>query len=189
MRSVVKQFLLFLAAIMCANGQMRNSVTFGAGFAHNIGNTGYNGDSAPSFALTYAYRVVPHLDVEAGAVGTSSLGTEVRGASYDVKADDHLLWVPFGIRGVLPLRGGRVEISAGGGGTYEKYFVGNPTLALGFVPRTGWGGYAVAGAAVALDEGKRFWLSASPRFLFANTNRGYSDDRWFALNVGLGVRF
>ena len=167
---------------------MRNTVTLSGGFAHNVGNN-CCGDSAPSFALTYAYRLFPHVDVEAGVDTALSLGTEARGANYDFKADDRFLWVPFGITGVLPLRSGRLEVSAGAGGLYEKYLVGSPAESVGFASRDGWGGYASTGAAIALDQQRHFWISASPQLFFANANRGYAHDRWFVLNVGLGFRF
>jgi hypothetical protein len=167
---------------------MRSTITFSGGWAHNNGNN-CCGDSAPNAGFSYAYRLLPHLDLEACVDTALSLGSEARGASYDFKADDRLIWVPFGVRGVLPLRGGRVELSAGGGGAHEKYSVGNPAQSVGFVSRDGWGGYAVLGAAFALDRARHFWVGSSPRLFFANANRGYAHDRWLVLNVGLGLRF
>jgi len=178
-------FLLFLATCAAAQSDMRNTVTFSGGFAHNAGNN-CCGDSAPSLAVSYAYRLFPHVDLEAGVDTTLSLGSEASGASYNFKADDRFLWVPFGLKGVLPLRNGRVELSAGAGGTYEKYLVGGSSF---FSSRDGWGGYASTGVAVALDARRHFWTGASPQLFFANTDIGYSHDRWFVLNVGLGFRF
>jgi len=183
--------ILFLFSLtMCANAQseMRNTVIFSGGFAHNVGGNCW-GESAPSLAVSYAYRLFPHVDMEAGITTALALGTEVRGANYDIKADDRLIWVPFGLRGVLPLLSGRVEVSAGAGGVYEKYSVGNPADSVGLVSRNGWGGYGSAAAAVALDGRRHFWLTGSPQLFFANTNQGYAHDRWFVLNIGLGLRF
>jgi hypothetical protein len=184
----LKLVLLLLCVVVCAAAQsdMRNTVTFSGGWAQNVGNN-CCGDSAPSLALTYAYRLFPHVDVEAGVDSTLSLGTEATGANYDFKADDRFLWVPFGLKGVLPLRSGRVELSVGAGGVFEKYLVGDNSGF--FASRDGWGGYASAGAAVALDGRRHFWIGASPRLFFANTGGGYEHDRWFVLNVGLGFRF
>jgi hypothetical protein len=183
--------LLFLFGLtVCADAQleMRNAVTLSAGLAHNVGAY-CCGESAPNLGLSYAYRLFPHVDVEGGVDTALSLGSEARGANYDFKADDRFLWALFGFRGVLPLRRDRVELSAGAGGAYEKYSVGNPAEFVGFVSRDGWGGYASAGAGIALDGRRHFWLGTSPRFFFANTNRGYSHDRWLVLNVRLGWRF
>src|SRR5215470_8773622 len=96
----MKAFILFLrlAALVHAQSEMRNTVTDSGGFAHNVGNS-CCGDSAPSLALTYAYRLFPHLDLEAGVDTALSLGTEAAGADFNFKADDRFLWVPFGLKG------------------------------------------------------------------------------------------
>jgi len=182
----MKAFFLLLGLALYADAQseMRNTVTFSGGFAHNVGNS-CCGDSAPSLAVTYAYRLFPHVDLEAGVDTALSLGTQAVGANYNVKADDRFLWVPFGLKGVLPLRSGRVEVSAGAGGLYEKYLVGDNSF---FVSRDSWGGYASTGIAVAVDGRRHFWVGASPQLFFANTGDGYHS-RWFVLNVGLGFRF
>ncbi len=179
--------LLFLTGLaMCANAQteMRNTFTLSGGLAHNVGAT-CCGDSAPSAGATYAYRLLPHVDLEAGIDTALSLGSEARGANYDFKANDRFLWVPFGLRGVLPLRRDRVEVSVGAGGTYERYSASDPI----FGPRHGWGGYASGAAAVALDGRRHFWLGASSRWFFVNADRGYAHDRWLVVNVDLGLRF
>ena len=113
-------------------------MTLSAGLAHNVGPT-CCGESAPSLAASYAYRILSHLDLEAGVDATTLLGTEIRGANYDIKANDRFTWVPFGLKGVLPLGHGRAEAFAGGGGLYERYSVGSPFLGAGLVSRDGWG--------------------------------------------------
>jgi hypothetical protein len=182
----MRAFLLLfgLAACAYAQSEMRNTVTVSGGFAQNVGNS-CCGDSAPSLALTYAYRLFPHVALEAGVDTALSLGTQVVGANYNVNVDDRFLWVPFGLKGVLPLRGGRVELTAGAGGLYEKYLVGDNSF---LQSRDSWGGYASPGIAVALDGLRHFWVGASPQLFFTNTSSGYRD-RWFVLNVGLGFRF
>lgn len=180
---------MFSVAIFAnAQPEMRNTVTFSGGFAHNVGNF-CCGESAPFLAATYSYRLLPHLDLEAGVDSAISLGTEVRGATYDIRTGDRLLWVPFGIKGVLPTWHKRAELFAGAGGLYEKYLVGNPADFVGISPRSGWGGYAAAGAALALDRGRHYWLGGSSRLFFANTSSGYSHDRWFAASLDFGFRF
>ena len=190
-RSAGMRALFVFGLATCANAQseMRNTITFSGGLAQNANTSCCRGDSAPNVAVTYAYRLFPHVDVEAGVDATLSLGTEARGAYYDFKADDRFIWVPFGLRGVLSSPRDRVEVSFAAGGTYEKYLVGNPADSVGFVSRDGWGGYASLGTAVALDGRRHFWLGTSPRLFFVNTNHGYAHDRWFVLNLGLGLRF
>jgi len=84
------------------------------------------GDSAPSVGVTYAYRLLPPMDVEAGIDTALSLGSEARGANYDIKANDRFIWVPFGLRGVLPLRRDRVEIFLGAGHIREIFGIRLP---------------------------------------------------------------
>jgi hypothetical protein len=163
-------------------------ITISAGLAHNVGST-CCGESAPSLAASYAYRTLPHLDLEAGVDATTSLGTEIRGANYDIKPNDRFTWVPFGLKGVLPLRHGRAEAFIGGGGLYEKYSVGNSNLSAGLASRDGWGGYVSGGVTMALDPGRRFWLGGSSHLFFANTNSGFTHDRWFVANLDFGIRF
>jgi len=181
-------FLFGLAACASAQSDMRSTITFGAGVAQNVGPS-CCGDTAASFSGSYAYRVIPHVDLEAGVNATTLLGTEARGANYDIKADDHLIWVPFGIKGVLPRRNGRQEIFLGAGGLYERYSAGNSASSVGSASRDGWGGYASFGAAFTLDQHRRFWLGGSSHIFFANTNSGYAHDRWFVANLDFGVRF
>ena len=69
---------------------------------------------------------------------------------------------------------------------YEKYTVesaygGSPT------PRSGWGGYFLGSAAVALDPAGRFWLGATPRLFLANP--AYARDRWFQIAGEFSIRF
>ena len=122
---------------------------------------------------------LPHLALEAGMDSALWLGSEARGTNYDLKADDRFIWAPFGVRGIPPVWNGRIEISAGAGGTYEKYWVSNPQPSVGFASRDGWGGYASAGALLALDRRRRFWPAATPCFFPANSNRVAHDDGSF----------
>ena len=138
--------------------------------------------------MSYSYRLIPHLDLDAGVHATSSLGTEIRGATYDFFLNDHVLWVPFGVRGVLPVWRNRVEIFAGAGGVYERYFALEGTI-VGQISRDGWGGQASGGASIALDRRRRFWLGGSSYFFFANTNNGFSHDRWVTATGDFGFRF
>lgn len=43
----------------------------------------------------------------------------------------------------------------------------------------------MAGAAVAVDPARHFWLSVTPRWFFTNSYH----DRWFVLTGNIGFRF
>ena len=177
-----------MAICTFAQSDPRNDLTFSGGWANNAGNT-CCGDSSGDLRFTYAHRLIPHLAVEAGIDSAVSLGTEIRGANYDVNVNDRMFWVPFGVRGILPLKNGRAEVFVSAGGLYEKYSAGNPFDSVGVGSRNGWGGYVSGGAAAALDRGRHFWLGGSSRFYFANTNRGYSHDRWVTATLDFSLRF
>lgn len=168
---------------------MRNSLTFSGGFAHDIHARCCQADTSVSLGATYSYHLFRNLGVEAGVVSALNPTPEIRGAHYDIVPRDRFIWVPFGLRGILPLKRGRVELSAAAGGLYEKYSISNPNSAVGLVSRDGWGGYFAGGAAIAMDRGRHFWLGASPRWYLANSNDGYAHDRWFVIAGDLGFRF
>jgi hypothetical protein len=187
----MKTILLLLALELIANAQSdpRNIVTFSGGYARDVHSSCCQTDTATSLGVTYGRRFFRYLEAEAGVTAALHPAGEFRGATYDIKPDDRFIWVPFGVRGILPLRSSRIELSAGGGGLYEKYSVSNPNSAVGLLSRDGWGGYFVAGAAVAIDRGRHFWLGTSPRWFLANTDRGYTHDRWFLVTGDFSFRF
>jgi hypothetical protein len=61
-----------------------------------------------------------YLEAGAGVTVATNPAPEILGANYDIKPDDRFMWIPSGVRGVLPLRGGRVKHSAGGGFSYPS---------------------------------------------------------------------
>jgi hypothetical protein len=186
----VKPLVLFLAIATSAYAQsdLHHSFTFSAGAAVPVQTNCCQNDTVASLGLTYGYRVLPFLQLEAGFTTAANAAPEFRGANYDIQPNDRYVWVPFGIRGIVPVRE-RVELSVAGGGLYERYTVDRSGAGFGLVDRRGWGWQAGAGAAVALDRRRHFWLGGSPRFFFANTNRGYSHDRWFVLSGDIAFRF
>ncbi len=139
-----------------------NTVTFSAGYAYNVNAFCCQTDAAVSFGGTFGRRVFRYLEAEAGVGVAPNIAQKIRGAKYDIKPDDRLIWMPFGVRGILSLWRDRVELSSGGGGLFEKYSVSNPNPGFGLLSHTGWGGYLAGGAAVALDHRGHFWLGSTP---------------------------
>jgi hypothetical protein len=174
-----------LGTLAYAQSDLRNSVTFGAGYGRDVNAACCQTDTAVSLDVTYGYRIWPFLQVEAGLATALNPVGGFRGANYDVQPDNRFIWVPFGVRGILPLHSDRVELSLVAGGLYEKFTIApNPP---GVMSRGGWGESFGAGAAVALDHGRHFWLGASPRFYLANT--GGQNDRWFVITGDFSFRF
>lgn len=185
MRILISLFLL--SRLAAAESEPRSRFTFSGGWSRQIGGYSFEKQTATSLGGSYGYRVRKHIEAEAGVFTALQPAPEIRGASYFLDPDDRFIWVPFGLRFILPMHRGRVELSAGGGGLYEKYSVSNANPGLGAAPRNGWGGYFVGGATVALDRGKHFWLGVTPRVFLANPK--YARDRWFQLMGEFSFRF
>ena len=183
----ISVLFLLSAAFAAAQTGFRNSVVFTGGSARDVNAFCCETETALSLGITYGYRPVAHLQLEAGLTAALSSAPEIRGANYDIRPADRFFWVPFGARGILPVSGGRVELSLSGGGLYEKYQVSNPASVVGLVSRDGWGGYLAGGAALAIDRSRHFWLGVSPHWFMANA--GNARDRWLVIAGDFGFRF
>lgn len=178
--------LILLACSVRAQSFPKNRLTFSGGWADQI-SPSYGGENATSLGLTYGYRANPHVEFEVGVQTALKPGPEIRGASYDFKPDDRYIWVPFGVKFIVPIDRDRFELSAGGGGLYQKYSISNSGSGFGFQPYHAWGGYLVESASVALDRRRHFWVGVGPRFFLANGD--YHRDRWFTITGEFSFRF
>jgi len=176
MRSIILVCLLALS--LKAQSFQRNDITFSGGMTWGIAALEpYN--TVVSLGATYGYRVQPWLEPEAGVFAGIN---PVRGycESYGCFTfTSRFIWVPFGVRFILPLRQNRFEVSAGVGGVYEN---GGNTIGY-----NAFGGYFKSTVAVALDPKRHFWLGATPRVMIVNGT--YARDRWFTLTGDIGFRF
>lgn len=178
--------LILLACSVRAQSFPKNRLTFSGGWADQIGPS-YQGENATSLGLTYAYRLNRYVEFEAGVHTALQPGPEIRGYAYDFKPHDRYIWVPFGVKFIVPINHNRFELSAGGGGLYQKYSISNSGSGFGLEPYHAWGGYLVESASVALDRGRHFWLGVAPRFFLANG--AYHRDRWFTVTGEFSFRF
>lgn len=151
----------------------KHNFTVGAGAGLPRADLGGFFDSSPSLSVGYGYRFHPNfqldfgLDTLFGAAGTRDfLPTEI---GY-VRIKDYQYLVPFGGRAILPLAGGRLLFSGGGGGAYMRYserirqpsyyyYIECPVCRS----RDGWGYYALLSTRVALDQRRTFWLGATTK--------------------------
>ncbi len=176
---------LCVAAVLArAQDAKPNRVTFSGGWSRQL-NASFEPETGTGLGLSYGRRLVPFMEAEAGVFAALNPTPDIGGAHYFVHPEDRFIWVPFGVRFVAPL--GRIELSAGGGGLYEEFWVSNPNPTFGLESRHGWGGYFVAAAAVSLDRRKHLWLGAAPRWFLANPR--YARDRWFMIPLELTFRF
>lgn len=177
-----------LPAVAYSQSFERNEFTFSGGYGWQADvQTGAPRLSAVSLGGQYSFRLRPWLALEGGVL-TANNPTGLINSEYGYfNIHDRYTWVPFGARFVLPLRHDRFEISAGGGGVYERYTVGNTQAPTGPTPYSGWGGYFKANAAVALDPGRHLWLGTTPQWILVNAHS--VRDRWFVLTGEIGFRF
>ena len=165
----------------------RNRVTISGGWVKQIYDNAYYGQTAPLVGFSYGYRPLKFMEIETGLSVGFQPGEELcnRFGCYD--PNDRYFWIPLGVRLVSPPLAGRVELSIGGGGLLQRYSVSNPENPYSISSQNGFGGYFVAGAAVALDHRHRFWLGVTPRVLLANPEfRRY---RWFTISGDFSFRF
>ncbi|MBZ5612301.1 MAG: hypothetical protein LAP87_31285 [Acidobacteriia bacterium] len=175
--------LVLVAACALAQSAPRNRLTFSGGWSHDVGSSSEQ-ESATGLGLSYGYRVHNYVEAEAGLFTALDPTGDICSHNGCVDANDHFFWVPFGVRFIAPLAGGRIEFSVGGGGLYERHTAGN----AGALPYSAWGGYFVGSAAVALDRSRHLWLGATPRLFLANSG-AVARDRWFQISAELSVRF
>jgi hypothetical protein len=178
---------LFFVTILEAQSFERNEITFSIGHSREIDSQSFKKETALGLGATYSYRLLRNFAIDAGVFAALSPAPEIRGAYYDIVPSDRFIWVPFGVRGILPMRNDRFELSLGGGGLYEKYSVSNENPGVGLVSRSGWGGYFAGAAAVSLDPHRRFWLGFKPQIFIANPRD--QRDRWLMLAGEVSYRF
>ena len=143
--------------------------------------------AAPVVGISYGYRPLKFVEFEAGVTVALQPGQQSCSAHGCYQPDDRYFWFPVGAHFIAPLVARRLELSAGGGGLYQKYSIGTPSSPFEIAQRGGWGGYLSGGAAVALDRRHRFWASATPRIILANPP--YRRDRWFIIAGDISFRF
>lgn len=179
----------FLAAAGFVNAQsfLRNQITFSGGQSWEVFKSFTESDTAVSLGGTYGYRLLRNVAVDAGVFVALNPHPPSCASFGCFNRDNRFVWVPFGARFILPLKHDRYELSAGGGGLWEHYSVSNPNTAFGASSYSGFGGYFATSVGMALDRGRHFWLSGTPRWILANP--AFVRDRWFMITGDVSFRF
>jgi len=137
--------------------------------------------TSPLLTIGFGYRPIRYFQADVGmdaifhAAGVRSFQDTVIGR---IKIRDNEILVPLGGRGILPI-GPRIELFGGGGAAYLHYGESVEVPGGGsdssFNCRTcrsrgGWGYYAIAGANVAVERSRRFWVGVESRLVHGRTN-------------------
>ncbi len=199
-----RTFLLALVpalTLFAQDGLHSSTLTLSAGGEVPTRND-FGESSGPVFSGNYEFRIFKYLALEAG-VDTMLPKTHSYQA-FSVLSGANLVsyfplqggqcapcvlviqpnrtrvtLVPFGVKGILPLRSNRVELFAGGGGAYAFHAdFGNFRDAMLV--------QASLGGRVALDHGHHFWLGTSGHFY---SNFGSARQEWATWSADFGIRF
>ena len=201
MRMVMKVILVssLLASISTSQEAVHTStLTLGVG-GESRQNTYPQSSTGPAFKVNYEFRLAKYFAVEAGTEMLFPKTVQYQ-PTYVILAGTNLInyfngvttvsaytpsferrpvaTVPFGIKGILPLAHGRLELFAGVGGAYgwnhNRYL-------------NSWYGQTSLGGRFALDKGQQFWVGTSGRYAnnFSNTSR----QSWLSWTADFSVRF
>lgn len=148
----------------------RHNFTIGMGAAQPRGELRRLYTDQPALTFGYGYRFSRYLQADAGfetVFGAANIRDYLDTDFGPLRIRDYQFLVPFGGRAILPLAGGRVLISGGGGAAYLRYqellrqpsddfHLDCPVCAA----RDGWAWYVLADVSVYLDRAQHFRIGA-----------------------------
>jgi len=169
-----------------------STITFGTGGGF-AGYNPYGTKGGPAFNGTYEYRISKYLSVEAGvhnnlvsAYQYNQIYTSIpAGLNFtytyvsllETRAAARNTSVPFGFKGILPLRNSKIELFLGADGAYTW------NANQGY---QAWGVEGLLGARFAVDKQRHFWLGTSGEFL---QEFGYASQHWTTWTADFAYRF
>ena len=111
-------FLVFLRILAAQDGETRHNLEVGGGGVYPVGGYWASEYSAgPALHAGYELRLLKYLAAESGWTGAWLPGTSCSryGCEHPV---GRVGFLDYGLRGIVPVASGRVELSAGLGGGY-----------------------------------------------------------------------
>jgi hypothetical protein len=175
--------LLVLAAppgLLAQPDYPRHNFSIGAGAAQPRGDLRPLYSDRPALNFGYGYRFMKNLQFDAGfetVFGAANIRDYLNTDFGPLRIRDYQFLVPVGGRAILPLAGGRVLISGGGGAAYLRYqeILRQPGDTFDIecdvcAARDGWAWYALAEVGVYLDSAQHFRIGATTRVY-----RGHTD--------------
>lgn len=185
MRSfILSLFALTTFSALAADPQLGSSTFIaGVGGAFPVAGSGTSAfHNGPSFAGEYELGLHKYV--------AATFGVE----NYLLPFDNYSRWgststrervtlMPFGLRGVVPVAGGRAELFAGVGGAQlwsSEYNLGQPYYGSNFLFHLN------GGARIALDRAQHFRLGPTVRYY---RDVGRPTQQWLSLSADFSYRF
>lgn len=206
----MRRLVLLLAAVSTLLGQPhypRHNISFGAGGASPRAALRSYLQTRPAITLSYGYRFVRNLQADVGldtVFGAAGVRDFFQSPLGPLRIRDYQFLIPFGGRAVLPMAGERLLAFGGAGGAYLRYseLIRQPSDYLRVDcpvcgSRSGWGYYALAGAAVFVDRGRHFRTGVTAKMYRGHTEGDplgvvpgvRTRDHWLQIYGEFGVSF
>jgi hypothetical protein len=171
----------------------RHNFTFGLGAAQPRADLKGLFQDRPGVSFGYGYRFQRYFQADAGletVFGAADVRDYLDTGFGPLRIRDYQFFVPLGGRAILPLFGGRLLFSGGGGGAYMRYteLLHQPSQYWNIdcpvcSSRSGWGYYALLDVSAYLDRGQHFRLGA-----VSKVYRGHTDGDPLAAVPGVQTR-
>lgn len=186
--------LLALAAVLPAQEYYpRHNLTFGLGAAQPRADLKGLLQDSPGISFGYGYRFQRYFQADAGfetVFGAADVRDYLNTGFGPLRIKDYQFFIPFGGRAILPLIGGRLLFSGGGGGAYLRYteLLHQPSYYWNIdcpvcTSRSGWGYYALVDISAFLDRTQHFRVGA-----VSKVYRGHTDGDPLAAVPGFRTR-
>ena len=162
---------------------------------------------SPGVGFNYGYRFHRFFQADGGVdvgFGAADVRDFVETGFGPLRIRDREYFVPFGGRVIAPLLGGRLFVSAGGGGAWMRYAEGLRQISDYYrfdcpscTSRSGWGYYVLGNVSYFLNEGQNFRVGVTNKIYRGHTEgepvgplpgRRTKDD-WLKLYGELGFSF
>jgi hypothetical protein len=177
--------LLICCLPLVAFGQTGRFGTLSIGAGGGFPASGYRTEqfsNSASLAAAYEFRlwryVAPHLDLVNLLPNYANYGEF--GVSH---SRERVTLLSFGVRGVVPLARGRVELFAGPAAVHV--WSSQFELTSGY-HAPDWLFGIDGGGRIAIDRRHRFWIGPTVRY---SRDGGRPTEEWVSLTGDLGVRF
>lgn len=171
----------------------RHNLTFGVGAAQPRADLNRLFRDSPGISFSYGYRFSRYFQADAGfetVFGAADVRDYLNTEFGPVRIKDYQYFVPLGGRAILPLIGGRVLFSGGGGGAYMRYSerLRQPSDYFSIycpvcTSRSGWGYYALVDVSAFVDRSQHFRVG-----VVSKVYRGHTDGEPLAAVPGVRTR-